>query len=471
MNMFDIKPIFEFKRVGPPQYNEPFMVPRTSIITHPTKYADMDYWLERTPEMVGIISAITDDVIGDGFTFEGGKQAVNKADKFSKRSFLKEELKKAVFDWAYYGDGYLWKGSFNQSTLGTMEEKVRSRLPEAYKHIDIKALIDEDSLLSIKHVPTSTMNIDVNKEKTAVAGFRQVISGNSEPTNFTPKEVIHAKFLTVKGKIYGFSPAQAMLPEMQMIGYIKDYAATFFSRGGYPDMIFNFPKEPPNSAHVRGTEQRLQKYEDPREKHGHMVITGELNLERLNEFNKDMEFRQLAVYVTGVMAMGYKLPMSRVANIIGGVVKATTGTDDLANESYWASISNYQDYWETLLNTQIFEEMGATFRFNRGYKQNEVRETMTMLQKLDSLQKMRSLGVEFEVEMVKHMFPHLQSYIKGMKSEEEMMQQQMQIGAGYPGNRQGSTNGLDKGAGSAARSKQKRSETDSSSRDRKELGV
>jgi hypothetical protein len=114
------------------------------------------------------------------------------------------------------------------------------------------------------------------------------------------------------------------------------------------------------------------------------------------------------------------------------------------------------------------------FKFNRGYKQNEVRETQTMMQKIDTLQKMRALGVDFDVELVKYMLPHLQPYIKGLKTQEEMMQQQIdqQLAVQPEGSAQSaSPNKLSQGPATAARSAQKRTEASNSTSDRKQLGV
>lgn len=179
----------------------------------------------------------------------------------------------------------------------------------------------------------------------------------------------------MKGKVYGFSPIQATLTEMNILGYLKDYAGTFFKTGGFPDWMFILPKELAGSKNHKELIQMVQKYKGPQNKHGNLVFTGEVEPTQLNKFDKDMEFRQLAVYLTGVLALSFNMPMSRVASIIGSEVRISTGADDLANEGYWNKIDEMQSYWERLLNTQLFKPyFDVEIKFDRGYKQNEVRE-------------------------------------------------------------------------------------------------
>ena len=101
--MFEIKksfnPAFNFSRDTsdlPPQYNEPYLIPRGAIVTHPKVYADMDYWLERSAEVLGLMNALTNDLVSDGFVFEGDKRKVQRAYDFANKNMFKSELKNSV---------------------------------------------------------------------------------------------------------------------------------------------------------------------------------------------------------------------------------------------------------------------------------------------------------------------------------------------------------------------------------------
>lgn len=370
--MIDLKSIFN----RPPQFNEQIIYSvMTDLSNKPTEYKYIDKWVKSSPETLAIIGALVTDLLGDNFYFEGGKQAVNKAKKFVDDNFFKEELKKVLWDWFVYGDGYLWKG------------KV-----DGYSS-------DEDILHFVRHVPSTTMNIFLNNEKTEIAVFKQMVDGEVA-RSWNPDEIIHGKLITIGGKLYGWSPLTASLTEIQTISFVKDYASNFFKNGGTPDFIFSLAKETAGSPNHKYLEQMLSKYKPMTGKHGNLTLCGEVGIERVNDFKKDMEFRQLAIYLTGVLALAYGLPVSRLAAILGTEVKVSSGADDLADAAYWRSVSDKQDYWETLLNTQLFKPyFDVDIRFNRGYKQDEVREVQILMQKIDAITKMNDEFGRYEIHL------------------------------------------------------------------------
>jgi hypothetical protein len=142
------------------------------------------------------------------------------------------------------------------------------------------------------------------------------------------------------------------------------------------DWMFVLPNEMPNSPNTRALKQILKTYQSPQLTHRNLVFTGEVKPEKIGAgLNKDMEFRQLAIYNTAVLGLGYGMPMSRIASIIGAEVKIGSGSDDLANEGYWAMINNVQAYRENLDNTQIWKKyFDVEIRFNKAWKQNEIKE-------------------------------------------------------------------------------------------------
>ena len=217
------------------------------------------------------------------------------------------------------------------------------------------------------------MNIIHDGKK--ITKYRQSVSGK-QPITWSVEDVVHAKLLTNRGKVYGFSPTQACLTEMNVIGYLKDYAGTFFKNGGVPDWMFVLPNEMAGSPNHKKLREMLQKYKHPQRKHGNLVFTGQVEATQIGiGVNKDMEFNNLAIYLTSVLALAHNMPVSRVAALIGAKVKIATGGDDLANEGYWSKIAEHQDRWETWLNSQIFDPyFNCDIRFNRAWKTNEIKE-------------------------------------------------------------------------------------------------
>lgn len=377
-----------------PLLNEPITATRRRGLysTQPYNYKNLWTWLKKTPEAIGIMQAIITDIVSDGYELEGHKVNKNKAEQFMKQVFFKETFKAGLWDWISLGDCALWKGPIVKVNDLIKEKVTRLDNDIEYKTdvaMELKQSFDEDEFLRFKHVAWSTMSIDHDEEK--ITGFVQTIAGKKRV--FDPKEIIHGKFITWDGKAYGYSPFIASISVVSTLGLMKDYNGTFFDRGGFPDLMFNFPEEgSPNSPNVRLLIQRLEKYKEPLEKHGNMVTTGKLAVERLNEWNKDMEFRLLAVYYTGVLALAFNMPMSRVAAIVGAEVRA--GSEDLSDSGYWRKISEAQDYWEQLLNTQLFEPyFKVQLKFKRAYLQDEVREMMILMNKSDIYTKWFNSGL------------------------------------------------------------------------------
>lgn len=394
--------LFELKAGSVPLFNEYTQYLTVGgLVSRPVEYDDIDWYVKRVPELLRVVAAVQEDILGGDVFFEGKSQAVKKAETFWTDNFMKEELKKAIFDWLLYGDGYLWTGKFSKRELETIRAKTLSQLPESIRQYAMEFKADEDEINFVRHIPSTTMNIDLNQQKTAIFQFRQVVSA-LEVNKWNPSEVVHAKYWTLQGKVYGFSPARALLQEVQTIGYIKDYASTWFRDGGTPDWFFAFENEQPGSARVKDLISQLQKYKHPQEKHGNLVGTGVVKPTELNKFSKDMEFRQLLIQLTGIVAFAYGLPSGRITAIIGAEVKTSTGADDVSNEAYWSMIRNHMDYWEILLNTQIFKKFGdVKIHFPDTHKIDQVREAQAKMQSVDYFLKLRQLGVDFNLQMVK----------------------------------------------------------------------
>jgi len=239
--------LFEMKVHKAPAFNEPIMTPGTpGIVTRPGDYDELDFYVTRTPELIRIVAAVQEDILGDGVYFTGAESAIKKAQSFWEDNFMKEELKKAIFDWLLYGDGYLWKGNLSKEQLSGARSRALAKVtatsagapdlgPNVGSFLGFKAR-DEDAISVVRHAAATTMNIHLNIDKTKIDFFQQIISGMPTET-YMVDEIVHAKYWTVTGKVYGFSPAMSLLVELQAIGYIKDYATGFFKEGGWPDWL------------------------------------------------------------------------------------------------------------------------------------------------------------------------------------------------------------------------------------------
>lgn len=418
--LFDIKaklPKINYAKY--PYMNEATVV-QEYITTRPLKtYDDLDYWIERTPEAVAIINAIVTDIKADGFRFEGPTIHVNKAMHFVKTNFFAEEYFSFLWDWIKYGDAYMW--------IGGVEKGIK--IQERLEKLEIE--IDEDFPRLIKTISANTM--DILHDGKRITGFKQNVRQYAQnPITYNVNEVIHGKLIPNKGKVYGFSPSQASLAEMQIIGYLKDYVATFFKNGGVPDWMFILPNELAGSANHRKLIEMLQKYKHPAAKHGNLVFAGEVNAEKLSMGLQEVDMTDLQISLVSTYALAHNMPVSRVAALIGSKVKTSTGGDDLANEGYWSKISEHQDRLENWFNTQLWEPyFKVKWRHNKAWKTNEIKEQQRNQFAIGNLTALNNQLVRYKKQLKldwikRHMY--LSDEDLEEVNEEFMQMQQQQMG-------------------------------------------
>ncbi len=374
---------------GPPYGRDP----KNWMQVQPYNYKQILDIVRRCPEAIGIINELKTAILSDGFRFEtadgsaGGRNKIKKAMEFVEDNFFKQEMEAALQDWFLLGDAALWKGQISPTQL---KEKYGGLFTEMeYKQI----IHDEDSVKMVKHIPWSTMTIGMNEAHTAIFNFEQNVNGIGT-RNYDVSEVIHAKLMTWDGKAYGYTPAIAGLTVINQLNIIKDINGMYFDKGGTPDKMFILEKEAPNSKRQQRLQQLLREYQQNYQKHGNMVMTGEVKIEDLNKFDKDMEFRQQAIYLTGVLALSFNMPMSKINVVVGTEAKAGARSEDISDQSYWQKISEAQDYWEQLLNTQLWKpHFGVSMKFNRSYKNDEIKETQANLQHMQLLELVYKAGL------------------------------------------------------------------------------
>ena len=377
-----------------PYYNEVgFLAGASGEMPQPHDYAKIIRLIKSTPEAVGILNAIATDICSDGFKFNGAKKNVELAQLFISKNQFKTEFNGTILDYLALGNGGLWKGRINAKQLKEAVEKVSILSGVEYKESEVKQIVDEEASKTkiLKSAPWSTMLITMSQDNSTISGYVQKVGGRE--VHFGPEEMIHGKFMPWDGRVSGYSPMEACVPVLTTLKLIKDLNGNFFQNGGVPDWMFVLPKEMAGSPQVAKLEQTLTKYKNSQNKHGSLVFTGEVTPIQMNKFDKDMEFRQLAIYYTGILALAMNMPIARVSAIIGSEVSGGTASTDLSEAGYWKSISAIQDYWEDLLNSQLFQpEFKVDMRFNRGYRNDEIKETQRDAQAFDVLNKLVLAG-------------------------------------------------------------------------------
>jgi hypothetical protein len=117
-----------------------------------------------------------------------------------------------------------------------------------------------------------------------------------------------------------------------------------------------------------------------------MPIDADVETHPLGTDLKDMEYRQLAMFVMSEFALALGLPTSRIPFMM-------TGEGGSANKGELSG--NSEDSYQDLINTRrkdfedgwnrVFRPAGFTFRFRRTNRQDDVRETTAMMNRTTNL--------------------------------------------------------------------------------------
>ena len=368
-----------------------------------------NFWriFRESPELVATIGVPITDILGDRPEWtkpDGtplGRNKLMQAKKFWRNNRGKESLRAALYDAFLTGDFYLWKGfPSKENIVGAIKEAISkhgSGLNKLQvKELFVKASQDEDlkKTKKIDYIASSTVRII--HDEFEVKGYEQMANGRT--AQFKPEEVVHWRYLALNGRVRGFSPVEALSAEIFLLQLVKRNMTSFMRNGGSPDKMFILPKEIAGSRNHDYLVSKLRSYKKIDNRHGNLVFTGDISVEDLQGSPKDLEYKDLALYITSNIAFIYGIPVTRIPYLIGN--QATKGdSGGLSESGYWNSISSMQDDLEDLLNSQLFEQLGWHIKFPRKYKQDEVREAQTQSMNADTYTKFQSILAKLGKQM------------------------------------------------------------------------
>ena len=376
--------MIELKSIKPAINSQFFPLGNSGYLSTPRNYPikELMRFIKITPECIGIGKRIVTDIF-TSYSFEAidkkqtgrpsttyKKDVEDKANIFASQVNLKQKLFTAGLDWVFTGDGYIWTGKIGDEKLKEIANKYYKTYGIELKEFKAEIFDEDYNILSqLDIIPSTTVEIRHDVEK--VLYYRQLVGVSHR--DFFPDTVVHAKFMSVDGDVYGFTPMRAAGGVIQNLVGIKTFSANYFKQSGLPDVLFMMPKEMVGSPNAKALEETLEKYKKNQNR-GNMLISGEVTIEKINEWNKDMEFRQLAIYLTGVLAFSFNMPADILSAILGTDIKGTSMGSDIEDAGYNRNIENAQEYWENILNSQIFNKyFGVNIRFDRTFRQDQIR--------------------------------------------------------------------------------------------------
>lgn len=377
-------------------------------------------YIRKTPELVSLMSALVDDIMGRGFELQyvgrqdtSGRNKLRDARMFIESTGFKEELEAALFDMMALGDGYLFKRKIDRDQLKSavseyIDDKAEFNNDEfkaaAEKRLEERLIdvTDEDVLSTkgIQQVPSSTMYHDINKFGD-ITEFVQKVNGENQ--HLDPDKVIRLPMIRLDGRTYSFSPMQSIIAETQILGNIKDTHGVFFSNAAVPNKIWKLESSGPGSDQYNTLLKTVRAFRKMSNKHKDLVVTGDVEVENLNMLDDAMEFRSLAEYITSVLVMAWGVPPTRVSNIIGSSASDSGARQaTLSHEGYYLRIERLQDKITTILNSELFvPEFDVAVSLRSPNSRRKLREAESELKHVEVVKQKMSLGLMTREEALK----------------------------------------------------------------------
>ncbi len=335
--------------------------------------------LKRSPEVVASINAIVEDILSDGWKFEGSKSPINKAEKFVEESKFYKVLANALYDLVLTGNGYILKLSVKEERLNKLLEKITSKMvtkgkgkkeKEVEKTIYELKQVEGKKPKDLQNLKASTIKIDYDEHGRVKKYIQKV--GNDE-IKINPDEMLHLSKINLGGGVYGFSDLEPLLSDIATLIFAKEYAGKYFENDGVPNFMINLPEAMgEEDRNYQVLVQQLKELKKKENKWKALITTGQTNIEQIKPFDADMQYPELIKHFTRVVLMAMGVPPHRVnftADIKGDANQMR------AYEGYFKKINFLQKIVEETVNTEIFSHFGdVKLRFNRTYKIDELRE-------------------------------------------------------------------------------------------------
>jgi HK97 family phage portal protein len=349
---------------APEGQDKPSKIPQESFYT----------WLGKMPEVSGVIGAVCNDIMGDGFEFRGTKAGIAAAQEFVKRNHFNKKFYSALQDYVLLGDSYLGIRIINENYINKTLDKssiiddLQKSFGTGRDEIITKLKLRSPDLLYPREVfPLKASTIyPVYDEHGRVEKYVQKVNGNSKKVSFLPNEVIHFSLNNIGNDVFGSSPFASCLNDVATLWYAKDYAGTFFQNDASPDKMYILKNTAPNSAEFETFKRSIEAFKHSKNKHKSMVMTGEVEIQNVNDFNKDLEFSNLLDKFTQRLRMAWNMPGSRMDE------SKSSSSNKAAEAGYYKNINRMQSEIEETLNNELWARFGdVEMVFKKAYKRDE----------------------------------------------------------------------------------------------------
>ncbi|MHA1383234.1 MAG: phage portal protein [Candidatus Helarchaeota archaeon] len=341
--------------------------------------------VKHSPEVNACIVAQIEDIMADYWRFASlsknqkiTKADLNRAKQFEIKSNYFQKFTDAAWDALVTGNGYILKLAVNKERIKSIIENLTHQMARKFGATNIsktdtfkilKQKIDNEVPTDLQVLKSSTVKINFDKTGEIIS-YQQNVRG--EKRIYYPEDIIHLTTLRIGGQPYGYSQLEPLLSDIGTLIFAKEFAGKYFENDGVPYFIFKMIEESPNGRNYKLLKKELKELKKKSEKYKSMVLTGNVEFEQVNKFNKDMEFSKLIEHFTQKVFMGLGVPAHRVNYTVPRETAAQTiGKTDTG---YYKRIAFIQKSWEFVLNRDLWSLFNVRKTFKRAYKIDEMRE-------------------------------------------------------------------------------------------------
>ena len=331
--------------------------------------------VRKSPELLGTIQVVMQDIMADGWTFKGSDSAVATANKFAQRTNFFKIMGDAIFDMLITGDGFILKIG-NETTVKQIAEDAILALGNKFE-------LNKDIVIGeiINSIPKKTTKLQVLKSGTMTGIFdkfgnvdRWVQRVANEVCNYDPKDVVHISIMNLGGDIYGFTPVQPLLADVGTLLFAKDTASKVYENQGVPPIMFNLPDAGgEDDRNYQLLKKQLEDMKNKKNKMRSFITTGHITSEQIKMVGDDvMPSKDIIIHLTNLILFAWGVPPNRVPHFAGQAGKVMPKE---AIDGYFKTIVYMQRCIEGYVNERLWTpEFNVTFEFSKAYRIDELRE-------------------------------------------------------------------------------------------------
>lgn len=422
-------------------------------------------WFKSIPELAGFVNKFAVDATGR-FKFvpvnptESGRNKLLKAQKFADEIKLRRVNNAHFADMLVTGEAYGWLGKISESVVkGIIEktlktypkfnletkEEFSSRVDDMYNYIrtkesterkelgDVtyydKSPVDEDVLKPRKYryMPSST--VEVIYDKYDIIKYKQQVGTDYDV--FNPDEILRYTLMNRDGRVTGFTPLETMIMQLELLRQMWTNMLSVQNNGGMMDTIVSFKNANPNSPAFTRTVEEFKKYRNVENRHGIYLTTGDLVVQNMQQI-ENMQYENMGLYITGLLALQWGFPRSSIPFIQGSVnTKDDTGGN--SEKGYWEVVRSFQNIFADDQNQQLWiPYFGVKIEFENPYFQVNVQEQQYYQMKFNNVQllqnMLRSNKMKLKDTTLKNMLCITDEDVEELSDEDLMMGAPLQGG-------------------------------------------